>query len=245
MKKLNPERLALLKQEYASLSQEYEQLSEKHRKEQNRLYESRNGKCPRCQGTKIIDNIKRIQGGLEGSFSGSSIFGTGSITGNIHGEIDTNEVLKCSSCGNEWKYLKQEYNYREKAMTDLIYYFYKYFEKKQNADGAKFDPEDLSETFSSLEEKQSSMLAKAKEVYQRPSILRNYHVQTVMQFLKNNSYQIQSFMKEILEYAPKFYEEWGCKTFSEELEEENITAKQKQQPQKEEKKSFLARLFRI
>ena len=61
--------------------------------------------CPVCGGA-ATDRIKRQQGSVNGSVSGSSwnalTFGSGYLSGKISGSFDTIAVNKCGSCKHEW-----------------------------------------------------------------------------------------------------------------------------------------------
>lgn len=59
----------------------------------------KDGTCPLCGDTTIVNKISRVQG--SGSVSGSFMYGSGSIDGSS--SIDTNEVNHCNKCGNQWK----------------------------------------------------------------------------------------------------------------------------------------------
>lgn len=54
-----------------------------------------NDKCPLCGKDKIVNKIARVQGSVSGSF----VWGSGSV----YGSTDTEAVNHCASCGNEWK----------------------------------------------------------------------------------------------------------------------------------------------
>ncbi len=218
MKELNPEQLALLKAEYQQLEQYYKTLVNGKRTSESALVNKKNRACPACNETNIVNKVRRVQGGLEGSlegdFSSSSFFGTGSgngsIRGNISGKLDTNEVLYCKDCGNEWKRAEMEEDYRTAALSDMFNSFQLYFLEKEEAEEATFDPDDLSERFSSLDEKKADIIKKAQKLLQKPSVLRDYHAETVMQFLQNHAQDLD-YMERLAEWPESRFEEWGCK----------------------------------
>ena len=207
------EQLKILRKEYNQLNDYYGKLSKEEREKEEEEVSKENSTCPRCEGTNVTDKIKRIQGNLKGSIKGASFFGCGAIRGDIHGELDTNEILYCNDCGNEWKITKNKYGYAKSALFDMFGDYQNYFNNKKKAEHIKFNPKDLSEKFFSLEEKKASILEEAEKYYNRPSILRGYHVETVSQFLKKKHYALHSFMREIVNWPECRLEEWGCKVF--------------------------------
>lgn len=120
-------------------------------------------KCPNCKSENVNERIKRLQGSLDGSMSGSSwqalTFGRGHVSGSIHGELDTNGVNKCNDCGHEWKKYVIDYDMTNESSClrhelNIICSALRYNDKLKNC---TFDPLDLGEKFKTLEEKQASL----------------------------------------------------------------------------------------
>lgn len=82
----------------------------------------------------------------------------------------------------------------------------------------------MSEKHTSLEEKRNAILKEAKAeadgYYKKDCILRNYHTETVIQFLQKHKKYL-SFMRKMLDWPEQRFIEWGCKTFEEPVESEN------------------------
>jgi len=96
-------------------------------------------------------------------------------------------------------------------MRSMFYPVFEYFKFKKQADEAKFDPDDLTEKFNSLDEKVKYYVNQAKDKLVPRSVLRDYPAMTITQFLKNKGYNLPSYIKDIREWDESYFEEWGCK----------------------------------
>lgn len=92
----------IIKKEYLALKDKIEKSCKEHNSGEYGRVEKRNKICPKCGSNLVNDRIRRVEGEIKGSVSGSFIFGTGGLYGSTSGTIDTNEVNKCNSCGNAW-----------------------------------------------------------------------------------------------------------------------------------------------
>ncbi len=212
--KMTEEQKEMLKVEYEQLTKVYESIKEEKSKiRRNR--EEKDKVCPHCgEKNDIIQNIKRIQGKIDGEGSGSSILGCGSWSASLHGKLDTNEIWHCNKCSNEWKISEIKYDDSEKAMDGLFWYFYYYYSQLKDIDNITFDENDLTEKHTSLKEKVQAEKDRINTAYFKPdSEIRKYHVETVIQFLQHHSYSMDSSLKRVLDYPKECFIEWGCKTF--------------------------------
>jgi hypothetical protein len=129
--------------------------------------EQLNSICPKCRSKNVNDRIKRQQGFLNGDISGSSwnalTFGSGSLSGRIHGEMDTNEVNKCNDCEHEWKKYKSPYEGSSACLKGKLEDVLRLLELNYYANNCEFDPMDLKEEYNSLEEKKAALSKEAKE----------------------------------------------------------------------------------
>jgi hypothetical protein len=211
MTKYTPEQVQILKQEYKSLEQEMDRLERSKRETDHYGADRHNNICPKCDGKDIVDKIKRIQGSMDGSLDGGFFLGCGSISGRVHGELDTNEIRYCKTCTTEWKKREKKWSFAQNALYDMYHPIQEYFEKKEDAKNVKFDPSDLSEKFSSKEEKAQSVLAQAKKEFAKDSIIRKYHAEAVREFIQDqSSFDLYSFMKDVKTLSLENYVEWGC-----------------------------------
>jgi hypothetical protein len=98
---IKEKRLAVLKNQYQSFDEICKnEASEKEEKDKG--YANRhNNKCPKCGSSKVNDRIKRVQGQVDGHVEGDFFLFSGSMSGSMHGEMDTNEVNKCNDCQHE------------------------------------------------------------------------------------------------------------------------------------------------
>lgn len=121
-----------------------------------------NSTCSMCQSKNVNNRIKRQQGSINGSMSGSGyntlLFGKSSMSGSISGTLDTNGVNKCNDCGNEWKKYVINVTYAsEMIITNIHTLIYK-LDSYHKAINCTFEPLDINEKFNSLEEKQKTMI---------------------------------------------------------------------------------------
>jgi hypothetical protein len=158
---LAEKRLQILKQQFSEIDKYFDGKATEKNSDGRSRSQKTNSTCPKCSGTNVNHRIKRVQGKVDGDVHGSSFLFSGSLSGSLHGEMDTNEVNKCNDCQNEWKVNDYKYTYgselRESSIDRIYYYFY-WIEKAKNVE---FDKNNLSEKFSSLEEKRKFEMDKA------------------------------------------------------------------------------------
>lgn len=150
---LNPSEKEKLKAQLEVLEN---RLSEDYNKQKSRIEkekEKHDGVCPKCKSVNVNNRIKRIQGEIKGSSSGSSFFGTGSSSGSLRGSLDTNEVNKCNDCQHEWKIYDHKPHYV--GIYDVIDYPNTVMRFLERTMQGKIDwnPNDLNEKFATKEEK--------------------------------------------------------------------------------------------
>ena len=124
---LAEKRLQILKQQFSEINKYFDDKSTQKNSEGRSQSEKNNSSCPKCNSTYINHRIKRIQGKIDGDIYGSSSLFSGSLSGSLHGKIDTNEVNKCNDCQNEWKVSDYKYTYSSRLMRDSIIRIYSYF----------------------------------------------------------------------------------------------------------------------
>lgn len=129
-----------------------------------------NGTCPKCGSTKVVNSIKRAKGEMHGSgssYSSSFLFSHHSSNNfSVDGKLDTYPVNKCSECGNEWNVTETLYPtdwnpysaYSSLAPMRMCDNTVKYL-------NIKWDPNDRTEEFGSLEEKKEDFLSKSQSSY--------------------------------------------------------------------------------
>jgi hypothetical protein len=141
------------------------------------------------------------------------------MNGEIDGKLDTNEIYFCKDCGEEWKIPKRENNDSEEAIEKLFNSFYYYFKDIKELEEMKFDPNDLSEKFGSLKEKKEAELKRIKSLWgEKDSYIRQFHVETLKQFLEKNKYYLKYGLKNIIEewdegHWEQNFIDWGCKFY--------------------------------
>lgn len=150
---LNPSEKEKLK---AQLEVLQNRLSKDYKKQESRIKkekEKHDGICPKCKSVNVNNRIKRIQGEIKGSGSGSSFFGTGSYSGSLRGSLDTNKVNKCNDCQHEWKIYERKPYYV--GIYDVIDYptnVMCFLERTMHGK-INWNPNDLNEKFATKEEK--------------------------------------------------------------------------------------------
>lgn len=182
---------AIVSAEYKSIGMKIHAYNDKTRSQRRELAALNNDKCPHCKSTNVNNRISRIQGSLKGSSYGNySLFG-GSISGNISGSLDTNEVNKCNDCQNEWKVMcPHQYTY----LTDyeVIQTLARNTQRLQNIinGDVKWNPDDLDETCASKEEK----IQKEIKYYTDPE---NYVNREIFEFLSGLSLETINYLVEV------------------------------------------------
>lgn len=135
---------------------------------ENEAAEQRNNTCPKCGSTDTIHVMKHINGEIHGnvsSYSSSSFLGYSHSNSSmkVDGHLDTFPVNKCKSCGNEWAveeiketpdFVVDDYDKYESYLPEFIVRrVLEYLDQT-------FDPYDIKEQYSSIEEKQTEFLKK-------------------------------------------------------------------------------------
>jgi ribosomal protein S27AE len=156
-------RLEKIKAEFQILKKRANEEADKQNETDKWWCSTLNDKCPKCGSKHVNERIKRIQGQfdsyIDGDFDGGFLRGTsGSIHGEGHGKLDTNEVNKCNDCQHEWKVRKRDWIYESKRLESNFDYLCWLLEDYHKAFHAKFNPEDLKETFTSADEKRTAMI---------------------------------------------------------------------------------------
>jgi predicted Zn-ribbon and HTH transcriptional regulator len=169
IEELNSTEKELLRQEYQKFTDAFNKKVGKEYAEITQQVIKGNSICPKCNSENVNNRIKRTEGEIKGSSSGygsSSIFGSSySSSGYISGKIDTNPVNKCNDCKHEWKILKI-YPPMISSLYDVYTKLSQCMDRIHSAyHEIKFDANDLSEKFSSLEEKKKDSISKLAESY--------------------------------------------------------------------------------
>lgn len=109
--------------------------SQEHMDECQKLYaedlkevEKKNTVCPVCGSRNRIHKFVRRKGSLDGKVGGNlygsgNLFGSscnGSISGDIHGELDTLKVNECKDCGNQWEIAEPAHRFISDYLMDCL-----------------------------------------------------------------------------------------------------------------------------
>lgn len=207
IEELNPTQKELLRQEYQKFTDAFNKKVGKEYAEIAKQVAKGNSVCPKCNSENVNNRIKRTEGEIKGRISeygSSSIFGGSySSSGYISGKIDTEPVNKCNDCKHEWKILEMyspmisSLNDVYTRLTQCMYRIHKEYHE------IKFDPNDLSEKFSSLEEKKKDSISKLTELYSVKIILELFSGYSIelMQYIVDTEEK-----KEV--YKSWQYEDW-------------------------------------
>jgi hypothetical protein len=167
----------ILRDQYQSLKKDLEQASQDFYAKTKKEAEISNSKCPKCKSLNVNNRIKRIQGSINGTSSGngsSSLFGGSSYSsGAINGKIDTNPVNKCNDCQHEWE-IEIGHHYAiplEDIAHDVCRFLRSCYEAYEKV---TFNPNDLNEKFSSLEEKKQSLINNLGKSWTAESVKRHF-----------------------------------------------------------------------
>jgi predicted Zn-ribbon and HTH transcriptional regulator len=197
-KLLAEQRVIAIKSEIRHIDEKVNTILREYHESETNEYEKINGTCPKCKSTRVNDRIKRQQGSIDGYISGERSLFSGSLYGQIKGELDTNEVNKCNECGHEWKKLKVDYKWSrdifESEFRYIIFLLKAYYEVRE----CKFDALDLDEKYSSFEEKKDALMKEAQSEW-------SWKCDRIKKFWDGIS--IESF--NIL--AEKYLDSWGEK----------------------------------
>lgn len=216
---LKEKRQIKLKEQYSQIEKEFNDKATSTNRSNNESSDRSNSTCPKCKSTNVNNRIKRVQGKIDGEVEGSSFLFSGSLYGSVHGELDTNEVNKCNSCQHEWKVSKSSYKWGGDLMEDSCRTVFYFFSNINDAKNTKFDKNDLSEKFNSLEEKRAHFLSealnlnswRAKEI---KSVWEKYSIELFEYIFENKA---SSFHKENFQkyYDPTLLEQMGMKHIDE------------------------------
>lgn len=163
-------KVARIKADVKLVTERAEKKSVEFNKLHNDEYEGKNNICPSCKSTNVNQRIKRQQGNINGeNYSNREGFGfltlnhsKSSSYGYIKGELDTNPVNKCNDCQHEWKVTEHKSKWSEEVIKDYIHWTIMTLKKYHDAKHCKFNPLDVNEKYSSLEEKQKALLLDAQ-----------------------------------------------------------------------------------
>lgn len=158
---LAEKRLQVLKQQFSDIDKYFDEKASQKNSEARKRCEKTNSICPKCSSKNVNHRVKRVQGKVDGNIHGSSFLFSGSLSGSLHGEMDTNEVNKCNDCQNEWKIDDYKYTHSCDLMEESISRVYHYFYWIDRSKKVEFDKNNLSEKFSSYEEKRKFEMDKA------------------------------------------------------------------------------------
>lgn len=140
-------------------------ITTKAREDMREDEKKKNSICPSCQGENVNNRIKRQQGEMSGSMSGSghsSLFhGSSSMSGHVSGKLDTNPVNKCNDCDHEWKIYNGSYSNSYTNMKFIANGLVYELEKYHDALNCTFDPLDANEKYNSIEEKKEALIKKS------------------------------------------------------------------------------------
>ena len=156
-------RLQRIKEEFQILKKRAEEEADKINDTNKWWTDKQNDKCPKCGSKHVNERIKRIQGQfdgyIDGDFTGGFLRGSsGSIHGESHGSLDTNEVNKCNDCQHEWKKAKYDsawWRARMELNFDRLVWLLKEY---HDAFHAKLDPNNLQETYVEEQEKRTAKI---------------------------------------------------------------------------------------
>jgi predicted Zn-ribbon and HTH transcriptional regulator len=207
IEELNSTEKELLRQEYQKFMDAFDKKVGKEYAEIAQRVIKGNSICPKCNSENVNNRIKRIKGEINGSLSGygsSSIFGGSySSSGYISGKVDTKPVNKCNDCNHEWNTLEL-YSPMISSLYDVciklsqcMYIIHKSYHE------IKFHPNDLSEKFSSLEEKRKDSISKLSE---------SSSVKIIQELFSGYSIELMQYIIDTEEKKEVFkswrYEDW-------------------------------------
>jgi hypothetical protein len=190
--------------EVAKIKEEIKSIEDKSSKDSSESYQqsikyanTANSKCPKCSGTNVNDRIKQHKGEISGRFSGSSFFGTGSSSGSLSGKLDTHGVNKCNDCEHEWKKTEPYYPNSKSSLDMMVKRVVFYLQNVHEYNNMKYDPLDLDEKFSSLEEKKNSKKRTIDDSFNALSIFwKGYHIETLETMIdRDGGWAIDSYYK--------------------------------------------------
>jgi hypothetical protein len=170
-------------------------------------HEKTRSTCPSCQSKNVTSDFKNVNGKIDGSMSGSwGLFG-GSMSGSVHGKIDTDKTFTCEKCKHTWKPYEIDYLSDSDILESELWDFYKYIDDID--DKEVFDKNDPSEKYNSLEEKQKAYIARTEKEYNpKEHWLREFFPDTIRWAVKNSWFKYD-FYKKIADWDDKKFARWG------------------------------------
>jgi hypothetical protein len=206
----------IIKKEYEQIKNYIDNLSSSNFHDAYSKIENLDRICPYCNGKNISENYNNVHGKIKGETTGSFGLFCGSIYGWIDGKIQTGKTYYCLDCHKAWK--KPDISYKDESdiVENLLYPFYFYFEDLEDIDDflSDFDPDNPEEEYKTYKE---ARIAKIKEIedsrFNEPSILRNFHPETIKWLVKNEYFGKYDFYDEILNWGDNKFKIWGCPIF--------------------------------
>lgn len=196
-RKLAEKKATLLRMELQEIEKKTNTIADKERYRYREIDKRYNTICPNCRGVNVNDRIKRQQGSIEGSIHGSGssflFFGSSSISGSVHGSLDTNEVNKCNDCGHEWKKTNRTYTYCSDVYEKMCRFVIGLCSMKRDINNCNYDPLDVNEKYNSKEEK-------------RVALIREYNKDWRWEYINRywNGVSLEAFMVLAKKYLDKY-----------------------------------------
>lgn len=199
-----------IKKQYKQLENYLESVSSRQWNESYEESQKSKTICPFCFSKNVTQDIKRVQGKIDGNMSGSfGLFG-GGMSGYVHGEIDTNEVYVCQDCKNVWKPEDSEYIGSKDVFYDLLRKFYFYIDGLGRE--VDFDEDNPEEKYKSQEEKQKAHDKEHEEEYlKEANVLRNFYPETIRWYIHNNQNYEYDFFNEVEFWDNETFNKYGFK----------------------------------
>jgi len=170
---------------------------------------------------KCEQSDKKIEGSINGSSSSSSSYflgiGGGYSSGSLNGKIDTNEVNKCNDCGHEWKVSKLNLDGVSDVSEVKLSFLRLYYQHIKEYENATFDPNDITEKYSSLQEKKESLLKKVESNLWKTEIQEfwgKYSIELYLKLMEVEKYRTYQHM-EFLDRVVPMLESLGIRHIDE------------------------------
>lgn len=171
-----------------------------HIREKKEKCANKNQTCPKCGSKNVHLEYKRIIGSLDGSIAGnghgSSLFGSGhyssSLNGNVHGELDTFKVNKCSDCEEEWEHIDIDNIKPDKYYSGSIDFkndAYMIAYELDKIIDVHYDPNDIKEKYDSYEDKYADALESFKKSI-KTYFDRYKYIELLFYIMADNYYDI-------------------------------------------------------
>lgn len=214
-------RVNIIKQELKDLDAWASKKADDLNKFSSKCDNYRNSKCPNCQSTNVVKVFARFKGSISGSYQSEHIFGCGGGHGNVSGDFDTERILRCNECNNEWKPTERTHHYTGEVIerkVDYVRYFLSDY-TEYNPDACEYDPDDVEEKYNSLEEKKNAYREKINTHWTLNKIrdfLPIIHQETLCTLAeRKDKYDRENFYKH---FNGKLLEKLGCNPIDYEAE---------------------------